>query len=63
MVAEHKDPLHVNVTPDSAGDRNKLGAHPANVEKATEPEEPFSVFSRSEKWLIVSLTALAGLFR
>lgn len=28
-----------------------------------ENEEPYSVFSKSEKWVIVSLTALAGLFR
>lgn len=66
MVAEPKNTTDVNTSP------NHVEAQPQSIseglasknEKLTEAptEEPFSVFTRSEKWLIVSLTALAGLF-
>ncbi|KAH6916960.1 quinidine resistance protein-like protein [Coprinopsis sp. MPI-PUGE-AT-0042] len=65
MIAESKSPSHVNAAPHPAavaGDQSKVGTISGNAEKPSEPEEPFSVFSRAEKWLIVSLTALAGLF-
>lgn len=30
---------------------------------AIEPPKPYSIYTRKEKWFIVSLIALAGLFR
>ena len=67
MVAEPKNTTDVNTSPSlvkAQPQSNPKGPTSKN-EKLTvaPPEEPFSVFTRSEKWLIVSLTALAGLFR
>ncbi|KAF6766633.1 quinidine resistance protein-like protein [Ephemerocybe angulata] len=36
--------------------------HPNTKVADNQPDVPYSIFSRSEKWIIVCLTALAGLF-
>ncbi|KAF5323321.1 hypothetical protein D9611_005684 [Ephemerocybe angulata] len=51
-----------NIPPNETLEASNSKKHPNTKVADNQPDVPYSIFSRSEKWIIVCLTALAGLF-